>query len=56
MASNLLLLSILILKLLIFTDAQSVGVCCGQIGNGLPSEQDVVNLYQRNGINRMRMY
>ncbi|GJU91763.1 glucan endo-1,3-beta-glucosidase-like protein [Tanacetum coccineum] len=56
MASNLLLLSILILKLLIFTDAQSVGVCYGQIGNGLPSEQDVVNLYQRNGINRMRMY
>ncbi|GJS72326.1 Toll/interleukin-1 receptor domain-containing protein, partial [Tanacetum coccineum] len=36
--------------------AQSVGVCYGQIGNGLPSEQDVVNLYQRNGINRMRMY
>lgn len=38
------------------TDAQSVGVCYGQYGNGLPSEQDVVNLYQNNGINRMRMY
>ncbi|GJZ17624.1 glucan endo-1,3-beta-glucosidase [Tanacetum coccineum] len=57
MASNLLLLSILILKLLIFTDAQSVvGVCNGRRGNGLPSEQDVVNLYQRNGITKMRIY
>ena len=38
------------------TDAQSVGVCYGQIGNGLPSEQDVINLYKKNGITRMRIY
>ncbi|GKC34880.1 glucan endo-1,3-beta-glucosidase-like protein, partial [Tanacetum coccineum] len=56
MATKLLLLSILIIKLLIFTDAQSVGVCNGRVGNGLPSEQDVVNLYRRNGITRMRIY
>nr|GEW01383.1 RNA-directed DNA polymerase, eukaryota [Tanacetum cinerariifolium] len=37
MATKLLLLSILIIKLLIFTDAQSVGVCNGRVGNGLPS-------------------
>ncbi|GJZ11705.1 glucan endo-1,3-beta-glucosidase-like protein [Tanacetum coccineum] len=36
--------------------AQPVGVCNGRRGNGLPSEQDVVNLYQRNGITRMRIY
>ncbi|KAI3683293.1 hypothetical protein L1987_83796 [Smallanthus sonchifolius] len=56
MASKLLLLSLLFLKLLIFSDAQSVGVCFGQIGDGLPSEQDVVNLYRRNGITKMRIY
>ncbi|PWA89699.1 glucan endo-1,3-beta-glucosidase [Artemisia annua] len=56
MATKLLLLSILIIKLLIFIDAQSVGVCNGRVGNNLPSEQDVVNLYRRNGITRMRIY
>ncbi|KAI3826733.1 hypothetical protein L1987_00786 [Smallanthus sonchifolius] len=56
MASKLLLLYLLLLKLLIFTDARSVGVCYGQIGDGLPSEQDVINLYKRNGITKMRIY
>ncbi|KAK1413579.1 hypothetical protein QVD17_35355 [Tagetes erecta] len=38
------------------TEARSVGVCYGQIGDGLPSEQDVINLYKRNGITKMRIY
>ncbi|KAI3743541.1 hypothetical protein L1987_61251 [Smallanthus sonchifolius] len=38
------------------TDAQSVGVCYGRNGYGLPSERDVVRLYQRNNITRMRIY
>nr|XP_043611201.1 glucan endo-1,3-beta-glucosidase-like [Erigeron canadensis] len=56
MAAKFLLLSLLFLKLLIFSDAQSVGVCNGRVGNNLPSPQDVVNLYQRSGITRMRIY
>ncbi|KAI7739450.1 hypothetical protein M8C21_003948 [Ambrosia artemisiifolia] len=57
MATNFLPLYLLLLiNLLIFTDAKSVGVCYGQIGDGLPSEQDVVNLYKRNGITKMRIY
>ncbi|KAJ0624108.1 putative glucan endo-1,3-beta-D-glucosidase [Helianthus annuus] len=43
-------------RLLPNTDARSIGVCYGQIGDGLPSEQDVVNLYRRNGITKMRIY
>ncbi|KAF5468784.1 hypothetical protein F2P56_012910 [Juglans regia] len=38
------------------TGAQSVGVCYGRNGNNLPSEADVINLYKRNGIGRMRIY
>ncbi|MCD7462295.1 hypothetical protein HAX54_048184, partial [Datura stramonium] len=38
------------------TGAQSVGVCYGKIANNLPSEQDVINLYNANGINKMRIY
>ncbi|KAF5783163.1 putative glucan endo-1,3-beta-D-glucosidase [Helianthus annuus] len=41
---------------LLKTDAQSVGVCYGEFGNNLPSQQDVVNLYTTNGITRMRIY
>ncbi|GJT36174.1 glucan endo-1,3-beta-glucosidase-like protein [Tanacetum coccineum] len=55
MAIKLLLLSLL-LNLLVFTDAQSVGVCYGQNGDGLPSEQDVVTLYRNNDITKMRIY
>ncbi|KAI3743537.1 hypothetical protein L1987_61247 [Smallanthus sonchifolius] len=55
MASKLLLLGLLI-NLLIVKDAQSVGVCYGRNGYGLPSERDVVRLYQRNNITRMRIY
>ncbi|KAK2434879.1 hypothetical protein P8452_31899 [Trifolium repens] len=39
-----------------FTGVQSVGVCYGVNGNNLPSRQDVVNLYNSNGINQMRIY
>nr|XP_043610746.1 glucan endo-1,3-beta-glucosidase-like [Erigeron canadensis] len=56
MAAKFLLLSMLFLKLLIFSDAQSVGVCNGRVGNNLPSPQAVVDLYKRSGITRMRIY
>ncbi|MFS7899605.1 putative glucan endo-1,3-beta-D-glucosidase [Helianthus anomalus] len=55
MATKLLLLGLLI-NLLIVKDAQSVGVCYGRNGNDLPSERDVVSLYQSNGITKMRIY
>ncbi|XP_060189783.1 glucan endo-1,3-beta-glucosidase, acidic-like [Lycium barbarum] len=35
---------------------QSVGVCYGKIANNLPSEQDVIKLYNANGIKKMRIY
>ncbi|KAF5783157.1 putative glucan endo-1,3-beta-D-glucosidase [Helianthus annuus] len=55
MASTILLLGILI-SFFVSTDAQSVGVCYGEFGNSLPSQQYVVNLYTTNGITRMRIY
>ncbi|XP_076909950.1 glucan endo-1,3-beta-glucosidase-like [Bidens hawaiensis] len=54
MASKLVLFGLLV-NLLVLTDA-NVGVCNGRYGDSLPSEQDVVNLYQNNGISRMRIY
>ncbi|RCV28995.1 hypothetical protein SETIT_5G448000v2 [Setaria italica] len=38
------------------TGVQSIGVCYGVNGNGLPSAGDVVQLYQSKGINLMRIY
>ncbi|KAJ9559226.1 hypothetical protein OSB04_013840 [Centaurea solstitialis] len=55
MASKLLLLGLLA-NLLVFTDAESVGVCNGRLGDNLPSEQDVVAFYKNNGITKMRIY
>ncbi|KAK9068406.1 hypothetical protein SSX86_012519 [Deinandra increscens subsp. villosa] len=55
MASKLLLLGLL-LNLLIVKDVESVGVCYGRNGDNLPSERDVVSLYQSNGITKMRIY
>ncbi|KAL7616229.1 hypothetical protein Lser_V15G02928 [Lactuca serriola] len=57
MAPQLLLLGLFI-NLLIFTDtqAQQIGVCNGRLGDNLPSEEETVNFYQRNGITRMRIY
>lgn len=52
---SLLMLLVLFLPNFQITEAQ-VGVCNGQLGNNLPSNQDVVNLYKSNGIRRMRMY
>ncbi|CAO2167665.1 unnamed protein product [Urochloa humidicola] len=38
------------------TGVQSIGVCYGVNGNGLPSAGEVVQLYQSKGINLMRIY
>lgn len=43
------------LLLTLGTEAQ-IGVCNGFFGDNLPSRQDVVNLYQSNGIQAMRIY
>nr|AAL30420.1 glucanase [Sambucus nigra] len=46
----------LLMPTLQIAGAQSVGVCYGQKGNNLPSQRDVVNLYKKYGIRRMRVY
>ncbi|XP_038876764.1 glucan endo-1,3-beta-glucosidase, basic isoform-like [Benincasa hispida] len=37
------------------TSAQ-IGVCYGQLGNNLPSQREVVNLFNQRNIRRMRLY
>lgn len=44
-----------LLATLDFAGAQ-IGVCYGRIGTGLPSPSDVVALYKKNGIGKMRIY
>ncbi|XP_057515337.1 glucan endo-1,3-beta-glucosidase-like [Amaranthus tricolor] len=53
--TTLLLFAVIMLHGLQITEAQ-IGVCYGKIGNNLPSDQDVVNLYKSQGIARMRLY
>ncbi|KAL3379517.1 hypothetical protein AABB24_000293, partial [Solanum stoloniferum] len=49
--------SLLLVGLLIqMTGAQPIGVCYGKIANNLPLDQDVINLYNSNGIKNMRIY
>ncbi|WVZ01946.1 hypothetical protein V8G54_022752 [Vigna mungo] len=38
------------------TAAESIGVCYGVLGDSLPSKQEVVDLYESNGIGKMRIY
>ncbi|KVG26078.1 Glycoside hydrolase, catalytic domain-containing protein [Cynara cardunculus var. scolymus] len=40
----------------VYEENAQVGVCNGRVGDGLPSEQDVVTFYRSNGITRMRIY
>ncbi|XP_028069176.1 glucan endo-1,3-beta-glucosidase, acidic-like [Camellia sinensis] len=54
MIATMLLLGVL-MATLDLTGAQT-GVCYGMLGGGLPSQQDVVALYNQNGIRRMRLY
>nr|XP_027102660.1 glucan endo-1,3-beta-glucosidase-like [Coffea arabica]XP_027102835.1 glucan endo-1,3-beta-glucosidase-like [Coffea arabica] len=55
MTSILTLLGVFLLSLRV-TGVQSIGVCYGLNGNNLPSSQDVINLYNQNGIQKMRIY
>lgn len=34
----------------------TVGVCYGKLGNNLPTEPEVIELYRQNGIGKMRIY
>ncbi|CAL5420763.1 unnamed protein product [Camellia sinensis] len=54
MIATMLLIGVL-MATLDLTGAQT-GVCYGMLGGGLPSQQDVVALYNQNGIRRMRLY
>ncbi|XP_027183553.1 glucan endo-1,3-beta-glucosidase-like [Coffea eugenioides] len=55
MTSILTLLGVFLLSLRV-TGVQSIGVCYGLNGNNLQSSQDVINLYNQNGIQKMRIY
>ncbi|KAL8129364.1 hypothetical protein V2J09_018519 [Rumex salicifolius] len=59
MASALLLLSVVLAVPLLSpksAEAQNIGVCFGRNGDNLPTAQEVVNLYELNGIYKMRIY
>ncbi|KAK3139831.1 hypothetical protein QOZ80_5AG0391160 [Eleusine coracana subsp. coracana] len=49
-------LAVALLLAAVPTVVHSIGVCYGVIGNNLPSASDVVQLYQSNGIDSMRIY
>ncbi|CAL4945652.1 unnamed protein product [Urochloa decumbens] len=57
-ASSMLALALLMgtLAAIIPTGVQSIGVCYGVNGNGLPSAREVVQLYRSKGLNLMRIY
>ncbi|KAE8653333.1 glucan endo-1,3-beta-glucosidase, basic isoform-like [Cucumis sativus] len=55
--STLTLISILCLLLQnLQTTGAQIGVCYGQLGNDLPSPAEVIDLYNQNNIQRMRLY
>ncbi|KAJ4706345.1 glucan endo-1,3-beta-glucosidase-like [Melia azedarach] len=54
MASAMLLLGLL-MATLHTTDAE-IGVCYGMLGDNLPSKSDVIALYKKNNIRKMRIY
>ncbi|CDP09618.1 unnamed protein product [Coffea canephora] len=44
------------ISIISYAAVQPIGVCYGLNGNNLPSAQDAVNIYKRNGIQKMRIY
>lgn len=47
---------LLLIGLLHIAGVQSIGVCYGRKGSNLPSVTDAINLYKKNGIQRLRVY
>ncbi|KAL2895504.1 Glucan endo-1 3-beta-glucosidase [Bienertia sinuspersici] len=45
-----------IISTLLFLSLHPTAVCYGNLGNNLPSPQNVVNLYKSNGIRAMRLF
>nr|WBU91834.1 pathogenesis-related protein 2 [Morus alba] len=56
MISTMLLLGLLIITSTIDKTAAQIGVCYGMLGNNLPSQKEVIALYNQNNIRRMRLY
>ncbi|KAL5546426.1 hypothetical protein UlMin_006113 [Ulmus minor] len=55
MFSSSLLLGLFIMTTIEKTEAQ-IGVCYGMLGDNLPSKQEVINHFNQNNIQRMRIY